>query len=327
MSTVCTSSSTNKKSVAKMWTQTIARLSHNTTNRSDSSSNPDKGAEKKGKELFENVYTVEHVIGSGGFGTVYAGTRKSDGKLVAIKHINKAKVADKIQVNGVLIPVEIHLMQKVTHLKGVIQLLDYYERPDSFILVMERPGQVQDLFDYITERGCLSENESRQFLRQIVLTTMDLHAAGIVHRDIKDENILIDLETKRLKVIDFGSSALLKDTAYTEFEGTRVYSPPEWIMHHEYSAAPATVWSLGVLLYDMVCGDIPFERDDQIIKANISFRKQVSSEVQDLIQHCLTFDPSERPSLEEILSHPWMQVPRANSVLVATDDSSSVSSQ
>ena len=123
------------------------------------------------------------------------------------------------QVNGVLIPVEIHLMQKVTHLKGVIQLLDYYERPDSFILVMERPGQVQDLFDYITERGCLSENESRQFLRQIVLTTMDLHAAGIVHRDIKDENILIDLETKRLKVIDFGSSALLKDTAYTEFEG------------------------------------------------------------------------------------------------------------
>lgn len=110
-------------------------------------------------------------------------------------------------------------MQKVAHLKGVVQLLDYYERPDSFILVMERPDQVQDLFDYITERGSLTESEARQFLRQIVTTTMDLHEAGVVHRDIKDENILVDLRTRRLKVIDFGSSAFFREAVYTEFEG------------------------------------------------------------------------------------------------------------
>lgn len=122
-------------------------------------------------------------------------------------------------MNDTIIPMEIHLMQKVARLKGVVRLLDHYERPDSFILVMERPSRVQDLFDYITERGSLTESEARQFLHQIIRTVMDLHAAGVVHRDIKDENILVDLETRRLKVIDFGSSTFLKDTAYTEFEG------------------------------------------------------------------------------------------------------------
>ena len=275
---------------------------------------------KHHKQSFEDAYRVGEVLGKGGFGTVYAGVRARDNREVAIKHVARNKVLEWTSVNGRRVPLELKLLQNVQSVRGVIKLLDFFEKSDSFIYVLEKPSNSKDLFDFITDKGSLEEELAKNFFKQITDTVIACHKIGVIHRDIKDENVIIDMKSGTCSLIDFGSGAVLKDDVYTDFDGTRVYSPPEWIRTSWYHAEPATVWSLGILLYDMVCGDIPFETDEEICSADVRFRgATLSQECQDLVLACLRIRPRDRISLEAILEHPWMSDAEEDFSLRASD--------
>ena len=218
-------------------------------------------------------------------------------------------------------PMELRLLHTVQGLAGVVQLIEYFERNDSFIFVLEHPSNSKDMFDYITEKGFIEESVARYFFKQVVETVLACHRAGVLHRDIKDENILVDLKTGKLKLIDFGSGAFVKEGHYSEFEGTRVYSPPEWVRYSRYLGKEATVWSLGVLLFDMVCGDIPFETDADICSAEPSFPSHVSPGCRALILSCLKLRPKDRLSLDSLLQHPWCLPTNQDSKVTGSDQS------
>ncbi|KAM3617384.1 uncharacterized protein V6R79_005475 [Siganus canaliculatus] len=238
---------------------------------------------KAGREPFSSQYLCGPLLGSGGFGSVFSGQRLSDGLQVAIKQVSRDRVQQwtRLPGDGALVPMEIALLQQLSEVgghAGVIRLLDWFEvEGRGFLLVLERPPQCQDLFDFITEAGALPEDQASRVFGQVVEALRFVHAHGVVHRDVKDENVVVDTRTLEVKVIDFGSGAPLRDGEYGEFTGTRVYSPPEWILSQSYDAVSLTVWSLGVLLFDMVCGDIPFECDQEIVEASPVFTRRVSA--------------------------------------------------
>jgi len=254
---------------------------------------------------FSKLYKLGGELGKGGFGVVYAAVRRADKLQVAVKEVYKAKIIKKTADGKV--PLEVALMQQVADVPGVIKILDWFESTESFFIVMEK-FVGQDLFDYISERGPLKEPAARDLFAQVLETVLLCHNRGVLHRDIKDENILIEPRSKQIRLIDFGSGTYLIDGLYNDFEGTRVYAPPEWLLTRRYSASSLTVWSLGILLHDLVVGDIPFEEDDQILQGlpDWSNTTALSPALKDLIRACLDTDPRSRLSLEQVASHPWL---------------------
>ncbi|KAB5545982.1 hypothetical protein PHYPO_G00066900 [Pangasianodon hypophthalmus] len=237
------------------------------------------------QEELDSRYTVGELLGKGSFGTVYAGVRKADGKQVAIKYVTKAP---EDSFPGAK-PLEVALMEMVSkppRCENVVELLEWFDVSTSFVLVLERPIPCMDLqkFRASNKNGQLSECLAREIMWQVVQAVRHCYNRRVLHGDIRSENILINTDTLEVKLIDFGCGELLSDNLYTSYAG-----------HSSY------IWSLGVLLVEMICGDICFHYVDRVIEM---CSRVVSGECCHLISWCLK-NPENRPTFDEILSHAW----------------------
>jgi serine/threonine protein kinase len=258
---------------------------------------------------FQAEYEVGEELGAGGFGKVHGGVRRADGKPVAIKQVAVGKVVAWEKLQDRRVPLELLLLLRVQAVPGVVRILDFYERRDSFIFIMERPANGMDMFDFISKKKKLEEDLARKLFWQTLNILVACAARGVYHKDIKDENLVVDLDKDKLVLVDFGSGGVeLEDREEHRYEGTRLYAPPEWIQHRRFRAESLTVWQLGILLYVMLVGDIPFHEDLDILAGLEALRPriEVSPDCGALLRGLLAPREGDRLRLTEVAGQPWL---------------------
>ncbi|XP_056114707.1 serine/threonine-protein kinase pim-3-like [Rhinichthys klamathensis goyatoka] len=230
-----------------------------------SSPAPDHSCVKPNNESFESLYNVDRMIGSGGFGRVFLGTRKFDGKKVAIKRMSKIDNDRYLNIPGnpepLITEVALLMMMRREPISPfVIRLYEWFEHPREFTLVMEYPEPCESLLDFITRNHQVSEPTARVIMRQAVLAVQHCIHRGVFHNDIHAQNFLLKKTPVQLKLIDFGCGQLFSSDGYESkiYIGVPNYRPPEVLTEPRFHAVLANVWALGVLLYQMVNACSPF---------------------------------------------------------------------
>ncbi|CAD5222627.1 unnamed protein product [Bursaphelenchus xylophilus] len=262
---------------------------------------------QRGNKEFRTKYELCEEIQRGGFGIVYKAYRVRDRLPVAVKYVEHKHVRDWTMCENQLIPTEICHLDMCSRISGVVNLVDWFASSKGFMIIMERPEHCLDLFDVLHVYGRLDEEISKWIFVQVVDAVLQMrNDHDLVHRDIKDENVIINMDTGEIKLVDFGAADFLNSAEKKEFQGTRSYCPPEWFKHKKYMPLEATTWSLGVLLYILVTGQIPFKNEIQTCLGRLHFPDYVSDSCSALIRKCLNVTPKRRFTLSEIRQHAWM---------------------
>eukprot|EP00350_Pseudokeronopsis_sp_OXSARD2_P010086 CAMPEP_0170553810 /NCGR_PEP_ID=MMETSP0211-20121228/11626_1 /TAXON_ID=311385 /ORGANISM="Pseudokeronopsis sp., Strain OXSARD2" /LENGTH=246 /DNA_ID=CAMNT_0010862373 /DNA_START=2178 /DNA_END=2918 /DNA_ORIENTATION=+ len=204
---------------------------------------------------------------------------------------------------------EINILKSLRH-PHVVKLLETFETDKHLLIVMELcPGG--DLLNYVRKRRKLSEQYAKFVFKQIMEGILQIHITGVVHRDIKLDNILLDGHGN-IKIGDFGVSRKTHEGEIL-FEqcGTPAYIAPEIVRELGYKGFPVDIWSAGVCLYAMLYGNVPFKANQMgdlnkmILDSSIEFKDTVSEQARDLMIKMLHKKPNERLTAEEALDHPW----------------------
>ncbi|KAI9314060.1 kinase-like domain-containing protein [Dichotomocladium elegans] len=203
-------------------------------------------------------YSIIKTIGTGSFGKVKLAVHSITGQKVALKIINRKKIAS-MDLSG-RVKREIQYLKLLRH-PHIIKLYEVIATPTDIIMVIEYAGG--ELFNYIVEKGRMSEDDARRFFQQIICAVEYCHRHKIVHRDLKPENLLLDANNN-VKIADFGLSNIMTDGDFLKTScGSPNYAAPEVISGRLYAGPEVDVWSCGVILYVMLCGRLPF--DDEYI--------------------------------------------------------------
>ncbi|XP_067292169.1 NUAK family SNF1-like kinase 1 [Pseudorasbora parva] len=259
------------------------------------------------KHNLKHRYELLETLGRGTYGKVKKAIERHSGREVAIKSIKKEKIKDEQDM--VHIRREIEIMSSLRH-PHIISIYEVFENKDKIVIVMEYASK-GELYDYISERRRLTERETRHFFRQIVSAVHYCHKNGVVHRDLKLENVLLD-ENCNIKIADFGLSNLYhKDKLLQTFCGSPLYASPEIVNGRPYRGPEVDSWALGVLLYTLVYGSMPFDGGDHknLIRqiSNGEYREpSQSSDARGLIRWMLMVNPERRATVEDIANHWWV---------------------
>ena len=331
---------------------------------------------------FSTKYDLRDEVGVGSTSKCYKCIRKSDGKEFACKVIDKRNV--EMKFSGLLDQffVEIKVLQTLNH-PNIIRLQDTFETPDRIFMVMEMM-KGGELFDYVVEKGTLSEEEASILVRKITSAVAHMHSLNIIHRDLKPENLLLTIKansnsnintnnnagksvgagdaevfmvitapplyvvtnysirphtSSQVKLIDFGLAKVMDESVASSFLGTKGYLAPEMLQRLSYGKA-VDMWALGVIVFVLLCGCLPFDDDSSKITSEQAARQQrhsnivlpyqftilvccaitrkrfalrfpqwaasLSASAKDLLEHLLEIDPDSRFTANQALQHPWV---------------------
>ncbi|KAF9359717.1 NUAK SNF1-like kinase 2 [Mortierella sp. AD094] len=264
-------------------------------------------------------YTYIGTIGQGNFGKVLLAENDITGEQVAVKILEKAQF--KSEQQRLHATREARLMATLRY-PNIVDVKTVMEDDYRILIVMENLTG-GELFDYISNKGSLDEKEARRIFQQIVLAIHYCHENNVVHRDLKPENILLDSE-RNVRVADFGfGNNWQKDCHLTTYCGSPFYAAPEMVSGTPYIGPETDVWSLGVILYVLVCGRLPFDACDlpalfaQIKRGNYQKPREGSIDVCSLIHRMLTVDPKRRATLTDVLRSRWMRADGMESMVNA----------
>ncbi|KAK9294332.1 hypothetical protein QLX08_011010 [Tetragonisca angustula] len=254
-------------------------------------------------------YKLLKTIGKGNFAKVKLAKHVPTGKEVAIK------IIDKTQLNpGSLQKLfrEVRIMKMLDH-PNIVKLFQVIETDKTLYLVMEYASG-GEVFDYLVLHGRMKEKEARAKFRQIVSAVQYCHQKKIIHRDLKAENLLLDSEMN-IKIADFGfSNEFTPGNKLDTFCGSPPYAAPELFQGKKYDGPEVDVWSLGVILYTLVSGSLPFdgstlrELRERVLRGKYRIPFYMSTDCENLLKKFLVLNPTKRASLETIMKDKWMNM-------------------
>lgn len=317
------------------------------------------------EQHFYAKYELLEVLGVGSTSTCHRCIHKELKEDFACKIIDKRQLEERFQGLMAQFQTEIQALRSLQH-PNIIRLYDVYISPNHIFIVMELM-EGGELFDYVVQKGTLTEEEASRIVRKVTSALVYMHSKNIIHRDMKPENLLLkhqpsprmggDLDLE-VKIIDFGLSKVrsrclhftlvvrvfsivrtnertypvlynffqcMEESVARSFLGTRGYLAPEMLQRREYSRAVDT-WALGVIVFVLLCGCLPFDDDSQTVPSDDLVRlrfvlrfprwaKTLSASAKDLLNHLLDVNPHTRYTAEQALKHPWVtgeQAPKEN---------------
>ena len=290
-------------------------MSAATKRKSKSTSQSHPAAARKSEEslLKARGITIERVLGEGSYSKVKAAKwkRPDTGEVVnvAIKIINKATAPQEFLEK--FWPREKTIMECVNH-KNVVKMFEIFQEGQKIYMSLERAPR-GDLLDYVRLKGPLKEHEARGYFNDLCNGVKYLHHLGIVHRDLKCENLLL-FERLTLKIADFGFARRISSGSEmsSTFCGSAAYAAPELLKGEPYDGPVADCWSMGVILFIMVCSRMPYsdcsiqelvEQQSKTVK--FPHKKSLNPEFVDLVGKVLSFDIKKRFGLTQIMTHTW----------------------